>query len=117
MRYGKLLGLCLLICCLVGGAWGRAAQSVRVNLAGQITMEPSGRRPPRLTARLYYPKGTGRRPLVTVTDDNGKFTFAALDGGQYLLELYQGERLIHQQLVVLPQDQQLKVRLKARGDD
>ncbi|HEX8181258.1 MAG TPA: hypothetical protein VF525_17065 [Pyrinomonadaceae bacterium] len=116
MRYGKLPGLCLILCCLVSGATSSAALPVRVNLAAQITMEPSGR-PPRLTARLYFPKETGRKPIVTVTDDNGRFAFNALDDGQYLLELYQGEQLIHQQIVYLPRDQQLNIRLRARSDD
>ena len=115
MRYSKLLGLCLLVCALGGGnAQGRAGNAARVNLDGQITMEPPGRAP-RLTARLYFPRETGRQPIVTVTDDAGRFSFTELDGGQYLLELYQGDQLIHQQVVTLPQDQRLNIRLRARA--
>lgn len=113
MRYRKLLGLCLVICCMATGVLSRAVPQGRVNINGQVTMEAQGR-PPRFYARLYFPKETGRPPLVTITDNEGRFSFTDLDAGRYLLELHEGDELVHQRVITLPQDQQVDIRLKAR---
>jgi hypothetical protein len=113
MRYRKLLGLCLMIGCLAGGVLSRAVPAERVNLNGQVTLE-SQSRPPRFYARLYFPKETGRQPLLTVTDNEGRFSFTDLDDGRYLLELHEGDQLVYQRVITLPQDQRVDIRLRAR---
>jgi hypothetical protein len=113
MRYRKLLGLCLMSCCMAGGVLSRAVPQGRMNINGHVTIESQGQ-PPRFTARLYYPKATGQPPLVTVTDNEGKFSFTDLDAGHYLLELHEGDALVHQQVIELPKDQRVDIRLRAR---
>ena len=112
MRYGKLLCLCLLGWCLCADALGRAAARLAVN--GHVTVEAPGQLPPGLVARLYLPKEAGRPPLVTRVDERGNFSFGDLSAGRYLLELYDGTQLLHQQVLTLPDEQRVAVRLRAR---
>ncbi len=112
MRYGKLLCLCLLAWFLCADALGHAA--TRLEVSGNVTVETPGQLPQRLVARLYFPKGAGKPPLVTRVDEKGNFSFEDLSAGRFLLELYDGTVLIHQQVLTLPDEQRVVVRLKAR---
>lgn len=114
MRYGKLLCLCLLAWCLCADALGSAATRPRLSVNGSVSVEASGQLPSGMVARLYFPKESGRPPLVTRVDANGNFNFEDLSTGRFLLELYDGTALIHQQVLTLPDEQRVSVRLRAR---
>lgn len=113
MRYRNLLCLCFIICCLAGGVLGHAAPQGGYTVQGRVVLEPPGR-VPRFAARLYFPREARRPPLVTFTDDAGRFIFYGLPSGRYLLELYQGNALVYQSLLALPGNENVLIRLRAR---
>lgn len=117
MRYKSLLPLFLLACCLCGGALTHAAASRRLTIDGSVRINPPTKQLPRFIARLYFPKDSGRQPLVTRVNESGQFSFTELYEGRFLLELYEGDQLVHQQVVTLPGDQRVSITLRSRGGD
>ena len=97
---------CLIVCCL---AWAATAQpqqqQPRGSLSGQIRLDNNAA-PPRLTVRLYPRRESGRPPIVTYTDGQGRYRFSNLTPGQYLLEVYQGERMSYQKVIDVRAGQQ-----------
>jgi hypothetical protein len=114
MKYGKLMCLCLLVCCMCAGTFGYAATRQRLMLNGNVTVETRGQLPQHMVARLYFPKGINRSPLVTRVDERGSFSFEDLQAGRFMLELYDGDNLLHQQVLTLPDEQKIVVKLKTR---
>jgi hypothetical protein len=76
-----------------GSAPRRAADSYTLN--GRVSLDSNAQ----LTARLYFPKSSGRPVLVAFADDRGNFSFGDLPAGSCLLEVYsQGEMIFQKRL-------------------
>ena len=114
MRHTRPLTLLLLACCLTAAAAVSASARQGGSLTGVVTMENRAA-PPRLSARMSYPKTAKKMPIVTYTDKGGKFFFSSLPAGRYLLELYQGNTLCYQSVVTVAdrQSQTINITLKA----
>jgi carboxypeptidase family protein len=113
-RTGPLL-LCVIVCCFVGATWPRAAAARQATtLSGQIKLD-NNTVPPRLTVRLYPKKESKRPTIVTYTDRAGRYRVANLSAGQYLLEVYQGEKMAFQKALDVRGGQQVfDITLKVR---
>ena len=68
----------------------RAADSLTLN--GHVSLDASAQ----LTARLYFPKSSGRPVLVAFADGQGDFSFRDLPAGPCLLEVYSRSDMIYQ---------------------
>jgi hypothetical protein len=104
MTYIRALAVAFTICAALAGLSGRA-DAQGLTLSGKVSLQT--RAPlPRFTVRLYPPAATKRPTLVTYTDPAGNFKFTGLDGGRYLLELYQSAKtLVYQKVLTLDKNQ------------
>jgi hypothetical protein len=79
---------------------------------GQIVT--TDRKPPRFNVKLYPPKTTGKPILVATSDDYGRFKFSGLSPTSYLLEVYLGIELVHQEVVNITKNTDRKIDLRKR---
>lgn len=63
------------------------------------------------TVKLYPPLKSGKRVLLTTSTRTGDFQFAA-PASSYLLELYAGKQLVHQQVVQLNGNMKVTIDLR-----
>jgi hypothetical protein len=64
-------------------------------LNGHVSLDSAAE----LTARLYFPKSSGRPVLVAFADNRGDFAFRGLPAGPYLLEVYTHSELVYQRRI------------------
>jgi hypothetical protein len=83
----------------------RAADSLTLN--GHVSLDASAQ----LTARLYFPKSSGRPVLVTFADGQGNFSFGGLPVGPCLLEVYSRSDMIYQKSIDIGRGFRLQERL------
>jgi hypothetical protein len=76
-------------------------------LNGHISLDASAQ----LTARLYFPKSSGRPVLVAFADDRGDFTFRNLPPGSCLLEVYSRSELVYQRRIDIVRGFRLQEKL------
>ena len=69
---------------------------------------------PYLTISLTPRAATMKAKKVTTTDNQGRFTFNELDGGQYFLEVSQGLTVLYSEVVDVPQQNPKEIRLNPR---
>ena len=114
MRHTRPLTLLLIACCLTAAAAVSASARQGGSLTGVVTMDNKAA-PPRLSARMSYPKTEKKMPIVTFTDKGGKFAFYSLPAGRYLLEIFQGNTLCYQKVVTVAdrQSQTINITLSA----
>lgn len=120
MRLTKTFAVCLLVGCLLAAAPRPAAARGEITLWGHVSMDAQSQYLPRFAVRLYFPKAANRPPIATVTNGKGWFEFTNLDAGRYLLEVYQGEEMVYQEVVVVERGprQEHNVQLRAKkGSD
>jgi hypothetical protein len=84
------------------------------SLQGRIDITGSAQ-PPRVIVKLTAPRNTGLPQEITASDSRGNFAFANLRNGRYLLEMYQGARLVRRQVVDINGNQQVNFTLHAVG--
>jgi hypothetical protein len=99
MKASKAAALLLIGLCFPAShlCYRVAAQTEQFTLTGQVKVQQSQR----LTARLYFPKDMGNKPLLAFVEGNGYFEFGKVAGGSYLLEIYAGSDLIYQKSIDL----------------
>ncbi|MDQ3906947.1 MAG: hypothetical protein M3268_01250 [Acidobacteriota bacterium] len=105
--------LCLAVFILAAGVATRAGAQSRVTLTGQITLD-SRAALPRYTLRLSFPAKENRPPVVTFSDERGRYAFNGVEPRRYLLEVYQGEKLVYQKVITLsdsPPQQKCDIQL------
>lgn len=76
-------------------------------LNGHVSLDASAQ----LTARLYFPKSSGRAALVAFTDDRGNFTFRGLPAGPCLLEVYSRSEMVYQKRINIERGLRLREKL------
>ncbi len=76
-------------------------------LNGQVSLDTSAQ----YSARLYFPKSSGRAVLVAFTDDRGNFAFSGLPPGPCLLEVYSKSEMIYQRRVAIERGFKLQEKL------
>lgn len=86
-------------------AQARAADSL--TLKGHVSLDASAQ----LTARLYFPKSSGRPVLVVFADEQGDFSFGRLPAGPCLLEVYSRSYMIYQKSIDIGRGFRLQERL------
>jgi hypothetical protein len=64
------------------------------------------------TLKLYPPLKSGRAILLTTSTNSGEFQFTNVSASSYLLEVYSGKQLVHQQVVELKGDQSVTIDLR-----
>lgn len=105
MTYVRALAVALTIGAALAGLSGGAGAQSQLTLSGKVSLQTRGALP-RFTVRLYPPTASKRPTQVTYTDTAGNFKFAALDAGRYLLEIYQGPKiLVYQKVLTLDRNQ------------
>lgn len=83
----------------------QGAQAYAIN--GHVSLDASAQ----LTARLYFPKSSGRAALVAFTDDRGNFVFRGLPAGPCLLEVYSQSELVYQKRIDIGRGLKLREKL------
>lgn len=76
-------------------------------LNGHVSLDTAAQ----LTARLYFPKSSGRPVLVAFTDDRGNFVFRGLPNGSCLLEVYSQSEMVYQRRVDIVRGFRLQEKL------
>jgi hypothetical protein len=83
----------------------RAPEAYTLN--GHVTLNASAQ----LSARLYFPKSSGRAALVAFADDRGNFSFRGLPGGPCLLEVYAQSEMVYQKRIDIGRGFRLQEKL------
>ena len=94
-----LSGFCFVACALPRLAAAQSGQPEQYLLTGQISV--NNQASSRFIARLYFPKNTGKPPLITFADGNGYFEFANVPVGDYLIEVYANGDMFYQKSITL----------------
>ncbi|MET0625925.1 MAG: hypothetical protein ABW250_23525, partial [Pyrinomonadaceae bacterium] len=107
--------LALAACLALAGA--AHARQPRLTLNGRVVLESAEQKAqPRFTVRLYYPKASNRPTLVTYTNAAGDFSFADVEAGRYMLEVYHGDAMVYQKVLNIDGNSRpLVITLKAGG--
>lgn len=69
---------------------------------------------PALAVKLIPPRALHGVERITSTDDGGRFRFGNLDGGRYLLEVYQGVTLLYREVISLDRNMRKDIALRRR---
>jgi hypothetical protein len=102
----------LSILLIVALAWAGLAACARADkLEGRVHNESNNAGIAALTVKLKPPKGSNEPERLESTDAEGKFTFADLPRGRYLLEVSQGPRVLYRKEVEVPADARVEVPL------
>jgi hypothetical protein len=88
-----------------GSAPSPAADALTLN--GHVSLDASAQ----LTARIYFPKSSGRAVLVAFADARGNFSFRGLPAGPCLLEVYSRSEMIYQKSIRVERGFTLQERL------
>lgn len=92
----------LLFCLLVPLSPGGLAGQVTATLSGQVIVPLQSQAAiPLLTVRLYAPLEMKKPVLLSYLDSAGRFKFETLAVGNYLIEVYQGDKVLYQQEVAV----------------
>jgi hypothetical protein len=83
----------------------QGAQAYALN--GHVSLDAAAQ----LTARLYFPKSSGRPVLVAYTDDRGNFVFRGLPAGPCLLEVYSQSEMVYQKRIDIGRGLKLQEKL------
>jgi hypothetical protein len=85
-----------------------------LTIGGRVTLNSTAKMLPNFTVKLFPPKQTRSPILLTTTNGSGDFKFAGLSNSSYLLEVYLGKALVHQQVVNAadPRSASLSIALK-----
>ena len=76
-------------------------------LNGHVSLDASAQ----LTARLYFPKSSGRAVLVAFADERGDFSFRNLPAGPCLLEVYSRSEMVYQRRIDIASGFKLQEKL------
>ncbi len=85
-----------------------------MSLDGRVHEITGQRGIPALAVKLIPPRDRHGVERVTSTDEGGKFHFENLDGGRYLLEVYQGVMLLYREVITLDRDTRKDIELRRR---
>jgi hypothetical protein len=113
MKLSKMLLpslLALSFVCAAPRAAGSApppAAADTYTLNGHVALDASAQ----LTARVYFPKSSGRPVLVAFADDRGNFGFRDLPPGPCLLEVYSRSEMIYQRRIKIERGFKLQEKL------
>jgi len=105
----------LLLVCM--SFWLLTLQNVHAGgmaLDGRVYEEAGRKGIPALTVKLIPPRDLRGVEKITTTDDRGGFRFSALDGGRYLLEVYQGVLLLYREVIAVDRDTRKDIELRRR---
>ncbi len=83
-------------------------------LDGRVHEVTGQRGIPALAVKLIPPRDRRGVERVTSTDEGGRFHFDNLDGGRYLLEVYQGVMLLYREVINLDRDMRKDIELRRR---
>jgi hypothetical protein len=103
----------LSILVIVALAWAGLTACARAEkLEGRVHNEANNAGIAALTVKLKPPKGSKEAERLESTDDEGKFTFADVPSGRYLLEVSQGPRVLYRKEVAVPASARVEVPLR-----
>ena len=103
----------LSILVIVALAWAGLTACARAEkLEGRVHNEANYAGIAALTVKLKPPKGSNEPERLESTNDEGKFTFADVPRGRYLLEVSQGPRVLYRTEVEVPRDTKFEVPLR-----
>ncbi len=85
-----------------------------LTLDGQVREAVGRKGIPALAVKLIPPRELRGVERITSTDGEGRFRFANLDRGRYLLEVYQGVRLLYREVISLDRDLRKDIELRKR---
>ena len=106
VRLGILLFWCLVA---LPSVWASG-----IALDGRVHEVTGQRGIPALAVKLIPPRDRRGVERVTSTDEGGRFHFDNLDGGRYLLEVYQGVMLLYREVISLDRDTRKDIELRRR---
>ena len=84
------------------------------SLNGRIQI-PGSSQPLRILIKLSAPRSSRLPQEITASDARGNYSFVNLLDGPYMLEMYQGARLVRRQVIDIRGDIRLDFTLQAAG--
>lgn len=109
MREKTLFRLVAIILMLAGSFVTGLATPQGFTLSGKILATT---RNAQFTVKLYPPLNSGRSVLLTTSTTTGEFQFTNVRESSYLMEVFMGKRLVHQEVIELKGDQTVTIDLR-----
>jgi len=91
-----------------------SAHADPVSFSRRVVTESGSAGIPNLTVSLTPPTTISKPKMVTTTDNEGRFTFNALQSGRYFLEVSQGPTVLYNELVEVPEQNPKEIRLSVK---